>query len=89
LPLIYDQLRHLAAQKLAHSATSALLLRRQDLIRFVPDAGFHGQATLSVKAWDQTSGIAGTMANPAVGTAFSTAVGSLNVVVNTAPVLSS
>jgi hypothetical protein len=69
------------------SASAALLLRGQDLIRFVPDSGFLGKATLSFKAWDQTSGSAGTTANTAVGTAFSSAVGSLDTIVNTAPVL--
>jgi len=68
------------------SATS-LLLRGEDRIRFVPDAGFRGKATLSFRAWDQTSGTAGTTANSAVGTAFSTAIGTMDVVVNTAPVL--
>jgi hypothetical protein len=47
-------------------SSSARLLRGEDLIRFLPDAGFLGRATLSFRAWDQSSGVAGTTANTAL-----------------------
>jgi hypothetical protein len=42
---------------------TARLLRAQDLIRFVPNAGYRGQVSLSFRAWDQTSGVAGGTVN--------------------------
>jgi PKD repeat protein len=43
------------------SAGSALLLAETDRVRFVPDGGFVGEAggSITVRAWDQTSGTAG------------------------------
>ena len=41
------------------SASSALLLRATDSIRFIPDALNADSATISYRAWDQTSGSAG------------------------------
>ena len=38
------------------SATAALLLTEETLVRFVPDADFNGDATFSYQAWDQTTG---------------------------------
>ncbi len=70
------------------STKSALLLRAQDLIRFVPTVpGFVGTAKLTYHAWDQTFGTAGTKVNPlTVGaTAFSVAKATSIVNVNTAP----
>ncbi|MSR55409.1 MAG: hypothetical protein EXS09_19305 [Gemmataceae bacterium] len=70
------------------STKSALLLRAQYLIRFVPTVpGFVGTAKLTYHAWDQTFGTAGTKVNPlTVGaTAFSVAKATSIVNVNTAP----
>ena len=38
---------------------SALLLADANKLRFVPDAGFTGRATIQFKAWDRTTGQAG------------------------------
>lgn len=71
------------------SRTQALLLRAQDLIRFVPATGFRGSAKLSYVAWDQSSGTQGSKVN--VGdlsaTAFSLKPATSLVKVNTAPTL--
>ncbi|MFT3857962.1 MAG: Ig-like domain-containing protein [Aquabacterium sp.] len=76
------------------SDTSALLLRDTDRVRFVPD-GFNGEtATLSFRAWDRTTGAAGTLADVSSHggtTAFSasTTTSTLTITgVNEAPVLS-
>jgi hypothetical protein len=72
------------------SPTSALLLPSSYFLRFVPNSGFLGTATLSYRAWDQTSGGAGTKVNPSPtgrSTAFSTASLTASLLVNTAPVL--
>jgi hypothetical protein len=66
---------------------TARLLRATDRLRYVP-AGAVGQATITFRAWDQTTGTAGTLANltlpNALGqqTAFSLATGTatLNIV---------
>jgi hypothetical protein len=51
----------------------------------VPNTNFTGVATLTFKAWDQTTvATAGTKTNP-TGTAFSTSIGVATVLVNTAP----
>jgi hypothetical protein len=60
------------------SATSARLLRDTDKIRFLPNAGFVGKATISFKAWDQFSGVAGSLRNP-IGNPFSTATDTAQV----------
>ncbi|MCA9141742.1 MAG: FG-GAP repeat protein [Planctomycetaceae bacterium] len=57
------------------SPTSALLLSAQRRVRFVPNANFHGTASFSFRAWDQSTGTAGGTADTTVtgGTsAFST-----------------
>jgi hypothetical protein len=54
------------------SASKARLLRAQDRVRFRPLAGLVGTATLGYRAWDQTSGFAGSLVAPG-GTAFSLA----------------
>lgn len=41
------------------SASSALLLRPTDYLRFVPRSGFNGSAELRFRAWDGTRGVAG------------------------------
>ena len=41
------------------STDAALLLTDVNKLRFVPNAGFTGQATIQYKAWDRTAGRAG------------------------------
>ncbi|NKB46491.1 MAG: hypothetical protein GKR77_01745 [Legionellales bacterium] len=53
--------------------TNALLLREQDLIRFIPNDEFEGSANISFKAWDQSSGAVGQLADTTSGDAFSLA----------------
>jgi hypothetical protein len=67
------------------SPLKALLLRATDMLRFVPSGGLTGTATISYRAWDQTTGTAGsTMAVGAGGgkSAFSlaTEIASVNIV---------
>jgi len=75
------------------SLTSALLLPGNDFIRFIPNANFLGTATLTASAWDGTTGIAGQFANLATtgatggNTAYSTALLTATVLVNTAPII--
>jgi hypothetical protein len=73
------------------SAGAALLLAPEDGIRFVPQPGFTGVASLSYRAWDQTSGTAGGReAVTPTSTAFSLATATARLVVtsaNTPPVL--
>jgi hypothetical protein len=75
------------------SATSALLLRSIDKLRFVPDTKNGTAASVTFRAWDQTSGVQGAKVNPGTGggtSAFSTgsATAALTVTsVNDAPVL--
>ncbi|MCC6573361.1 MAG: hypothetical protein IT462_06165 [Planctomycetes bacterium] len=47
----------------AVSESMALLLRDTDLIRFAPNTSFVGAATVTFRAWDQSSGTAGTTAD--------------------------
>lgn len=68
------------------SSSHALLLRATDLLRFQPDENWNGALTdaLTFRAWDQTSGTAGSYANATSGggsTAFSatTAAAALDV----------
>ena len=74
------------------SASSALLLRGTDSLRFVPDGNNGTTGTLSYKAWDQTSGSAGSKTSTASSggaTAFSTASDTASITVtsvNDAPV---
>src|SRR5204863_25323 len=76
----------------AVSDTSALLLRSTDGLRFVPD-GLNGTTgSVAFRAWDQTSGTAGTTVDASVNggtTAFSTATATSSITVtdlNDAPV---
>lgn len=79
----------------AVAPTAALLLRADDRVRFRPD-GANGttSASISLRAWDQTSGAAGQYANATIDggtTAFSTASAVSSIAVqsiNDAPVLS-
>ena len=73
----------------ALNTSAALLLRDIDRLRFVPNGGANGQATFTFRAWDQSSGGAGTLADASSGAgtqpysaAFESA--SINVVENTA-----
>ncbi|WP_046116133.1 beta strand repeat-containing protein, partial [Aquincola tertiaricarbonis] len=72
---------------------SALLLRDIDSIRFLPDGSGADNASLSYRAWDQTSGSAGSLADASLNggsTAFSSAsdTATLDITaVNDAPVL--
>lgn len=74
------------------SNTSAMLLRSNDMLRFYPKSGMTGISSLVFRAWDRTTGTAGTLANASnVGgsTAYSTDMVFARVQVgNTAPVLS-
>jgi hypothetical protein len=74
--------------------TSALLLRSSDLVRFVPNAQNATSGSLTYRAWDQSSGVAGGTADTSSNggtTAFSAAVDTASITVtavNDAPVLS-
>ncbi|SDD22156.1 DUF4347 domain-containing protein [Kordiimonas lacus] len=65
--------------------TSARLLDSADMIRFVPDADYNGSATITFRAWDETSGTAGGTANASSNggsTAFSSASDTASITVN-------
>jgi hypothetical protein len=75
----------------AVSVSAALLLTGSDLIRFVPNPGFAGAVKLKAFAWDQTSGVVGSVVNlytAGLGgtTPYSTAA-IATCIVNTAPSL--
>jgi VCBS repeat-containing protein len=66
------------------SEGSALVLRGADYIRFVPNGVSGTTADFAFRAWDQTSGVAGTKANASITggeTAFSTATGTASILV--------
>ncbi len=73
--------------------SAARLLSAQDRIRFLPMVDFHGAATIGFRAWDQSSGAAGGVADVSVNggtTAFSAAFDTATLTVtpvNDAPVL--
>jgi autotransporter-associated beta strand protein len=78
------------------SEGTARLLRGEDLVRFVPSSGSAaGSASILYRAWDQTSGVAGSTASTTTNggsSAFSTGIATATVatiLLNTAPVLSS
>ncbi len=79
----------------AVSGASSLLLRDTDLLRFVPNGQNATTGDITFRAWDQTTGTAGTKVDTSTNgttTAFSTAteVASITVTaVNDAPVLDS
>jgi uncharacterized protein YkwD len=52
------------------SNSSARLLRSQDRIRYVPNAGFKGTVSLSFRAWDQTSGLVANLVNLSTTTSY-------------------
>src|SRR5205085_7426406 len=74
--------------------TSALLLRASDSLRFVPDGQNGTAASVTFRAWDQTTGTAGTNVDTSANggvMAFSAATASASITVtdlNDAPVLS-
>ncbi len=69
------------------SAASALLLRSSDRLRFIPISNYSGSASVTYRAWDQSTGIPGGKVDlsgaSAVGgaTAFSSASASSSIVV--------
>ena len=75
------------------TASSALLLRAEDLLKFTPASANGGIITIDYRAWDQTTGTAGTQVNTTVSggsTAFSATTDHGTIViasVNDAPVL--
>ncbi len=77
----------------AVSQTNALLLRPADQLRFVPDTVDSDTATITFRAWDQTSGVAGTWVDVSANggtTAFSSTEDTASIIVtavNDAPVL--
>jgi trimeric autotransporter adhesin len=77
------------------SNTSALLLRDIDYVRFVPNGVSGTTASVDFRAWDQTTGTAGTKVTTASNggaTAFSTTTETANITVsdvNAAPALDS
>ncbi len=79
----------------AVNATNALLLRATDRIRFVPDAENADTASFDFRAWDQTSGAAGTKVDASTTggtTAFSDGENTAGITVtavNDAPTLAS
>ncbi len=75
------------------SSTSALLLRETDYVRFSPNGQNGGALSITYRAWDQTSGTAGSTANTTTNggtTAFSTATDTVTVTtssINDAPTI--
>ncbi|MCC6573362.1 MAG: hypothetical protein IT462_06170 [Planctomycetes bacterium] len=67
------------------SATNALLLADTALLRYLPDADFNGNATVSYRGWDQTAGGNGTMMDPGSSSAFSLASDIATVTVLSSP----
>lgn len=64
-------------QKICNLAAGSLLLRSSDKIRFTPDVGWTGNASIDFAAWDRTTGVAGdrlAIASDAVSTEVLTAV---------------
>lgn len=73
------------------SASNALLLTGADSVRFVPATGaYAGTDTggITFKAWDRTSGTAGTQVDTTTGSAFSTALATASITVDALPTLS-
>ena len=67
---------------------TARLLGPSDQIRFVPNSSYNGTATFSFRAWDQTAGSAGAVANTSSSggnTAFSSASDTAAIVVKAKP----
>ena len=67
------------------SASSALLLRDSDLLRFVPNGQNGTSASVTFRAWDQTSGSAGSKVDTSANggtSAFSTATETATLTVN-------
>src|SRR5207302_535695 len=77
----------------APTVAAARLLGPANLMRFVPTTNYNGAATFTFRAWDMTSGSAGSTADTTVSggtTAFSTATDTASITitpVNDAPLL--
>jgi hypothetical protein len=73
----------------AVSAKQALLLQPTDFVHFLPDNRVTGQATLTFKAWDQSSGARGIPADTTAkgATAFSSRTAQATTLINSEPVL--
>lgn len=69
------------------TASRAIVLRTTDRLRFVPFDGFNGLTSIRFKAWDRTDGLAAGAFSTTTSTAYSTAIETGNLLVNTAPVL--
>ena len=72
----------------AVAESSAFLLSETAYLRFVPATGWVGQATLTIRAWDRTSGSNATSVNivsPGSGSPYSIATGTLNLRVASNP----
>jgi cyclophilin family peptidyl-prolyl cis-trans isomerase len=72
------------------SNNSALLLSNSDILRFTPNGTSSETATLTYRAWDETSGQNGGSADTTVNggvTAFSLATDTASLIVNNAPIL--
>ncbi|WP_238537822.1 M36 family metallopeptidase [Zavarzinella formosa] len=69
------------------SAAKAVVLRSTDRIRFVPLPGIAGLTTFKFKAWDQSDHSVPGSSVPTTSTAFSTAIETVTLSVNTAPLL--
>ena len=54
------------------SDAAARLLRSTDLVRFVPTPDYNGTATITYRAWDRTSGTAGSTADLSAATSYGT-----------------
>lgn len=65
--------------------TASRLLDSSDLMRFIPNADYNGNATINFRAWDKSSGSAGNTTNPfSLGgnTSVSTQEDSINITIN-------
>lgn len=69
------------------STSAALLLRGTDMVRFIPATDANGTATMAYRAWDQTTGTAGSTVDLTIGgatggtTAFSTGTQTANLAI--------
>ncbi|WP_020475649.1 cadherin domain-containing protein [Zavarzinella formosa] len=72
------------------TAGNALALADTARLRYVPAANFHGSATITFHAWDETTGTSGDYLDSTIGTAFSADEGTATQVVssvNDSPIL--
>ncbi|MAD43599.1 MAG: hypothetical protein CMH98_01220, partial [Oceanospirillaceae bacterium] len=67
------------------TGNNSILLDSANKVRFVPDQNYSGSATFTFRAWDKSSGSAGSTATTSVNgaaTAFSTATDTASVTIN-------